>query len=90
MRYDVGFCSSPGELNLISILPPVALNFGNDFEVSSRILKGSCNVVSNTRMFLLVEAIADSDRPLFREVTRAVGIALSLCKNNFFAIFQAV
>ena len=51
-------CSPPVLLRVllpISRLRPVVLNFGKDFEVSSKIIKGS---FSENGLFLLVEAIS--------------------------------
>jgi len=58
----------PGELNLINKLRPVALNFGKDFEVSSKILNGSC--FSDTGLFQIEEdAISVSGSFLLTEGT---------------------
>ena len=80
----MGSCSSPGVLNLISKLRPVALNFRKDFDVSSKILKGSCSSVSDTRLLQLEEGAISS---LLTEGASIVGIALCLFRNIFLAIF---
>jgi hypothetical protein len=63
----VGSFLSPGELNLIDIHCPVALNFGNDMIVSSEIEKGSCPDVTDTGVFLLEEATSESGSSLLSE-----------------------
>jgi len=63
------------------------INFGNDFEVSSRIKKGSSFVVSDSELFLLVEGIPETGSSLIIEGARTTMIALSLLRNNFLAIF---
>ena len=52
----MGSCSSPGDLNLISTLRQVILNFRKDLDVSSKIIKGRCCVVSKSKIYLLEEA----------------------------------
>jgi hypothetical protein len=69
---------------------PSCFKFGKYLEVSSKILKGSCTVIPKTRLFLLVDAINDSDRPPLTERTWAVDIGFSLFRNSFFAVFQSV
>jgi hypothetical protein len=55
-RHAVDSCSLPAELNLISILRPVDLNFGKDLDVPSKIEKGGFTIVSDTRRFRLEDA----------------------------------
>ena len=64
----MGSYFSPGNLNLIIKLRPVVLNFGKDFEVSSRIKNGSSFVVSDPEMFLLEEATSKSGSPCLQRV----------------------
>jgi hypothetical protein len=85
-RYAIGSCSSPGELHLIKLLCPVALNFGKDLDVSSKIKNGSCAAVSITTLFLLEYAVSESTCSLLTEGTSEVGIAVSLFRKEVFAI----
>ena len=48
----MGSCSSPGELNLINKLRPVTFNFVKDLDVSTKIVKSSCNVSSNIELLM--------------------------------------
>ena len=82
-RYAVGFCSSSSYVDLISILRPVALNFGKDLDASSKIEKGSCPDVTDVGLFLLDE-VATSESGSSQ--LTPVGIALSLFRNSFFDI----
>jgi len=77
-----------GGPNLINKLRPVALNFGKDLLVSSKIKKGSCSLIYDTRLFLLEEATSDSGSYLLTEGAWAVGITLTLFKNSFLAIIK--
>jgi hypothetical protein len=73
-------------LNSINKLRPVALNFGKDLLVSSKIQKGSCSVIPDTGLFLLEEATSDSGSSQLTEADWAVRITLSLLRNIFLAI----
>jgi len=59
---------------------PSHVKFGKDFDVSSKILKGSC---SEAGMFLPEEGVISS---LLAEGASVVGIAVCLLRNTSFAI----
>ena len=63
----MGSCFSRGILNLIINLRSVVLNFGKDFEVSSKIKKGSSFVFSDPEMFLLEECTPESGYSMLTE-----------------------
>jgi len=62
------------------------LNFGKDFVLSSKIIKGSCSVIPDIGMFLLEGAASDSGFSLPTEGTWAFEISVSLFKNSFLTI----
>ena len=68
-------CSAWG-LSIINKIRPVALNFGKDLLVSSKIKKGSCSLISGTGLFLLEEATSDYGSTLLTEGARVVGITV--------------
>ena len=54
-------------VNLINKLRPVALNFGKDLLVSSKIKEGSCSLIPDTGLFLLEDATSYSGSSLLTE-----------------------
>jgi len=82
LRYAVGSCSSRGVLNIIRKLRPIALNFRKDLEVASKMLKGRCSVVSDTKLLQLEDGDSSSSSLL-----RAVGIPLALFRIIFVILY---
>jgi hypothetical protein len=86
----VGSCSSPGELNLINKLRPVALNFGKDLVVSSKIIDGSSPAILDDEVLPPDGPASDSVRPALTGGISVVGVGCCLVRNLSFAILYVM